>query len=155
MIAGLTLLVPTIFALGLRVRREPPRVEPLVGEIAAAAPDPSQVLSRQFQDSGSNLAVRVSLVRPEPASRDRDLVVELLRDPRRPELLVYWSADFDDSQEGLPADARLLGSVAGTRPSRMRLPDGMPVDAGYLVFYSLAQSEVVGGLKLRLDGAAP
>ena len=155
MIAGLALVVPTIFALGLRVRREPPRVEALPSEIAASEPDPSQVLSRQFQDSGSGLAVRLSVVRRGPGSADRDLVIEMLRDPQRPELLVYWAGNLDDSQDGLPADAYLLGNVVGTTPSRMRLPVEMQVDEGYLVFYSLTQGEVVEGLKLRMDDESP
>ncbi len=93
----------------------------------------------------------IALVIPSP-----DPLLELtpLEDLRRPDMLVYWSR-ATSPQRGAsspPADARLLGSLAGTQRSVYQLPHEARRHDGWLVLYSLAHREVIAIAQLTALG---
>jgi hypothetical protein len=58
-----------------------------------------------------------------------------------PDLLIYWMADEPDLA-ALPANARLLGSLASARSEPLHVPPDSRT-RGYVILYSLAWQKVV------------
>ena len=65
------------------------------------------------------------------------------RDPMRPDVLVY-ACRASGRSEGLPADARLLGTLAGVQPRRFALPADLQPAECVVMLYSLGHGEVIG-----------
>ncbi len=74
------------------------------------------------------------------------LVIGPHRDPGHADVLVYWSATEPDKQ-ALPANATLLGSLAGTTTKTFPLPPEASATSGFVTLYSLATREVIGTAK--------
>ena len=69
----------------------------------------------------------------------------LLRDLAKADVLVYWAAGNEAAVEGLPDNARLLGTLSSRAP--LPIPADVRGEAGRFVLYSLADHEVVAASK--------
>jgi hypothetical protein len=70
-----------------------------------------------------------------------------------PAVLVYWSPAAATEKE-LPAEAFLLGSLAGTRARAFDLPAAALGRDGWLVLYSLGHQQVLDAAALAAVGEA-
>lgn len=71
-----------------------------------------------------------------------------IEDPRRPDVIVYWSSD-SEIREVVPADSHLLGRLAGVQLRRFLLPPAAATQPGSLYFYSLGHQELVDAAALK------
>jgi hypothetical protein len=78
----------------------------------------------------------------EPAA----VQVTPVEDPAIPDLLLYWGPTAGDGA-ALPADATLLGTMRGSLPQTMALPEAGP-RGGYLVLYSMGWGRVMSATPL-------
>lgn len=60
----------------------------------------------------------------------------------KPDVLAYLCATAPEGKD-LPVDAILLGSVSGSSGNRLALPSSMPIEARFVVLYSLGHQEVI------------
>ncbi len=139
----LAVVVPILYVLALAARPRPP-----IAELPAAlAGSVDGELVRETEDLFGDHPVTTRVRRG-----DGGWQVEL--EPAavivRPEVLVYWSASA--AGESLPAEAFLLGSLAGVRARVFDLPTAALGRDGWLVLYSLGHQEVVGAAELAAVG---
>ena len=149
----LWLLLPAAYGVGLVVRPEDP-----VGQVSAAVRPELGGLSyedgwRFVQlENGSELAMR-SIESAQGFVTHVELQPET--DLKRPDVLVYWSREAAIGAAGLPGDAVLLGSLAGTERRRYPLPSGVAWGEGALVLYSLGHQELLSVTFLAAKIADP
>ncbi len=136
----LALALPVGVVAALRARPD----FPIDANVRPAAP---HVLGRGTTAAVTALGVELHL------ALDRDsLLIEALDDPKVPDLLIYWSAQAP-APGALPADARLLGELPGTRLSAFPCPPesrppGASTLTGSLYFYDLGHATLLGALAL-------
>jgi hypothetical protein len=112
--ALLTAALPAVFVAGLAARRPPAPAERVSDRISLMLASGTEVVADARELWGAAVDA------PDP--------------------LVYW---IEDSPPGnsLPANARLLGSLAFARRAHLEVPAGS--GRGYLILYSLAWRKVV------------
>ncbi len=149
MLAVLAVVVPALALAALAARRSPALMAPPPTSLTGDTLELHRVLStREGLFPGFDLVARV-LADSVPVSR---LAVELhpIRDPERPDLLVYWAPGRGDST--LPVDATLLGALDGTRPRRLPLPPAALATDGTLILYSPASGRALAVASLPIQG---
>jgi len=147
---GLAVALPVLFAAALAVRRP----VPAIARLPFAVVPPRLAGSSRVHDTGTGLALRLTFPVTAPGARAGRVALELLRDPRTPDLLAYWSpAAGSVGDSSLPDDARLLGAIVGRGPTVFELPE--PAAGGHLVLYSLAHRTLVDTLELGPSGEPP
>lgn len=167
---ALVVLLPPAVGLGLLARKPLPesalpglearaalgleaRAPAALGLDALAAPEPAPPRpAAPPSGSGSaregGLSLRWALWREVPAG-GATLELAALEDPHLPELLVYLArapAPSAAPARALPADARLLGRLAGTAPLRVHL--ALAPEPAQLLLYSLGHAELVARVAL-------
>ncbi|MBE9030273.1 hypothetical protein IQ266_11075 [filamentous cyanobacterium LEGE 11480] len=70
---------------------------------------------------------------------------------RQPDVLLYWLAGKSAAPDTLPANALLLGSLAGQSRREFTIPAAMQGKAGNLLIYSQAKDTVLSVLPLAAD----
>lgn len=146
----ISLLAPAAvvtLAAAIAVRRAVP-VNPVPGSLATPLPAGAPGTRRLVREAGLTLELRLSS--PSPGGRAVELTP--LVEPHTADLLVYWSAG--PATAALPADAVLLGPLAGLQPVRYLLPQGAGGTAGRLFLYTTADGRVLSQLDLA-SGEAP
>lgn len=138
MTGTLAVLVPVGFALAIAARPDLPR-DPYVDADRPPADMGGGVPAGSTVWEVEALSLRVALAPGSPAV----LLLLPYEDPRRADVLVYWSPTGAARSEGIPGGARLLGTLAGARPRRLAFEgvEGRP--AGTLLFYSLAEQDLL------------
>jgi hypothetical protein len=132
----LALLVPPAFAAALAWR---PALPPPSAIPAALRTEPgADALAWERDDLWPELPIRTRLL-----TGGSGPVVELvpLRDPMKPDVLIYWAAE--GTADRVPDGARLLGRLSGVEPRRLVLPPAAQERAGRLYLYSLGHGELV------------
>ncbi len=145
----LAVVLPVIFFAALTTRRTPP----VVASVPTALTDPT-LATWVAHDSAEaqvlEVPIRIRLLAPSATTRGplTRLGVELepVRAMGRPDVLVYWTASMPPSNEALPSDAFLLGSIGGAKPRRFELPQPALQARGSLIIYSAAHREILGTL---------
>ncbi len=133
---ALAAALPAVFAVGLAARRPETPANPAVAWDGKAV--------RWLGRSAFRLANTEAGIR---RSADGAWVeISTPRDLLEPDLLAYWSPAASHAGV-LPADGRLIGTIAGRR---MRLPDAARSSPGCVSVYSLAHESVVGTVQLSL-----
>ncbi len=129
-------------AAAIAVRRAVP-VNPVPGALATPLPPGAPGMDRRLvREAGLTLELR--LLSPSPGRRAVELTP--LVEPHTADLLVYWSAG--PAIAALPADAVLLGPLAGLDPVRYLLPQSAGGPAGRLFLYTTAGDRVLGQINL-------
>lgn len=148
----LAVVVPVLYVVALAARPDHPAAPPLPAELDR--PMPGQVESEEADLFEHPITTRIRTGRDAVA--DAAWWVELSpREPlAKPEVLVYWSAAPSGGGQ-LPADAYLLGALAGTRARAYALPVEALGRPGRLWLYSLGHQEVVGSAELQAIGTPP
>jgi hypothetical protein len=139
--ACLALLAPAGLFLGVLARRPMPTAAKLPRELASEPAAPPGAGRTGTLEAGG---VRVAL-RAWDAEGGR--VLELLpeEDVQEPDVLVYWTPGDPGADGPPPADARLVGSLAGAHARRCALPAG---SGGSVVLYSLGHRERLGAARV-------
>jgi len=149
----LALVLPALVVTGLLARRDTPgMVEPDPWR-AGAGPAPDGELRRIVSWEGGTLMATFAAAQADSAPQVR---IEMIDEPQRPELLVYWVSGVTGSPPTLPDGARLLGALAGRRPVTLKLPADPDGSRGRLIVYSPTQNEIVTSVDASPgDGGAP
>ena len=135
MLALLAIIVPVVLLAALKVRPAVSLMESIPEVFVRVPPERGPA----WRDLTPDLPARVR-IRPEKDGRKLDY--HPVDDPERPDLLLYWSASPFVGSAKLPADAILLGPLAGAQARSFSLEDEIE-GAGHLMVYSLAHAEVV------------
>ncbi len=147
MTATLALAVPVLYVVALAARPDEP-----VAELPAALAEPPA--GEVDKDLGELFTDPRVVVRSRSDGSDWWIELDPARPIARPEVLVYWSRSSATAGR-LPADAYLLGSLAGDRARAFTVPAGALGRAGSLVLYSLGAQEVIAATRLPALGWAP
>ncbi len=146
--AALAVALPVAYVVALAARPDEPVVDKLPPALAPAVAGPV--------DADLGLLIED----PPLAARTRGegsrwwLELEPVSAVVRPEVLVYWSPSPAKAGR-LPADAYLMGGLAGARARAFELPAAALGNAGTLVLYSLGHQETVASAHLPPIGYAP
>ncbi|MEM7586764.1 MAG: hypothetical protein AAF560_25465 [Acidobacteriota bacterium] len=125
-----------------------------------AAPRTSELPAARVEPAGEVVAEYDDLFRHPITTRVRSSAAgwQLELTPSqplaKPEVLVYWTSEGETGGPGLPADAFLLGALAGARPRTMTLPAAAQGRPGQLLLYSLGHQEIVDSGTLPAHGDA-
>lgn len=151
LIAALALVGPVVFIVGLRSRMPVPVMETLPFGMAEPAVtgrvDTVRIGESWFaltigrRPGTGEAALRLVPVRDSLSERADAAVAA-------PDVLVYWSEQPVD--EALPEGAWLLGPLRGERPAAFRVPVSLEGADGFLVLYSLAHRQLLGGIAVTL-----
>lgn len=136
--AVLGVLLPSLFVLGVAMRRAVPRPETLPLELSPQTVT-FTATGYEREDLFAKSPVRVRLFRQQES---RVLAVELSasKDFLKPDLMVYWSGASPTASEKLPSEAKLLGAFVTTA---LVLPPEASTMDGRLILFSLANQEIV------------
>jgi hypothetical protein len=137
MMASLAVVVPVVFLAALAARTAPPRMDPV----------PQGSAQRPPADGPDWLALEPAL--PARIRYRRDATRFFLdwfpaKDLQRPDALLYWSRLVPVGVSTLPADAVLLGAVAGSQPRSFGVSEDVATTSGFLLLYSLGHGENLG-----------
>lgn len=146
--AVLALALPVGIGAALWARAPVPRVQQLWELDAPAAGAPVAELPGAW----GVLPIRTRLLR-SPSSKELALELWPARDLRRPDVLVYGSAEAAPPGASLPDSAYLLGALAGDRPRRFTLPSQLARSGGWLHLYSLGHQERIASARLPATGS--
>jgi hypothetical protein len=141
MVAALAVLIPAGYACGLLARRPPAEVERLPGALLPLSAE-AVVPGLERDDLWPDLAIRTRTGRIAGGQR-RIVELEPRDDPRLPDLLVYWAGDLPGGPGELPPSSILLGTLPGSRSTRLELPPEAADGDGRLLLYSLAHRRIV------------
>lgn len=122
------------------------RSQPVVSTLPATFYKPNLKTRSVFGSVVTIGPIETLLTRVKEDGKDF-LVIGPHGDPGRPDVLVYWSATEPDKQT-FPANATLLGSLAGTTLRTFPLPPSASGTSGFVTLYSLATREVIGTAKV-------
>jgi hypothetical protein len=147
----LAVALPVLFALGLAARRGPRTEAPPAALLPPPAAEP--VHATDLGALWPDFAVGAELG-TDPADPGRLLLRLIPGAPvEAPDLLVYWAA-APAAAGRLPADAVLLGALAGTAPASYPLPAGA-AHGGRLILYSLGWGRLLATAPLKRPGSVP
>ena len=149
-IAGLAVVLPVVFALGLAARRPNP-----VSTLPAALAPPASALvgGRSLGRLWPGLEIEARVGR-DPADPARPVLLLIpASPPEAPDLLVYWAPEGATASPTLAPGAVLVGSLAGTAPQAFQLPAEAAAESGSAVLYSLAWGRVVAAATLPAAAA--
>ena len=150
MTAALALAVPALYVLALSGRPPEPVAETLPSALAGDPP-PGEVVN----EYGALFIGQAVAVRLRGGGSPWWIELEPREPVTRPEVLVYWTPETPAVADRLPADAFLLGALAGRRTLAFALPEDALGRAGQLVLYSLGHQEVVASAPLPAIGEPP
>jgi len=138
MVCALGVVLPIAFAAGIAARKPVPVTAALSSQLAGNARDFGKVVLTKT-DIWPGQRIITSLRRDAAGS----VAVELMfQDLVRPDVLLYWASGKDGtSGDGLPENARLLGTLSTGAP--LPVPAVARGEAGRFILYSLADHEVV------------
>lgn len=140
MVIVLGVFLPVAFAVGIAARKPVPGMTSLPKELVAS-PQKFTVTEWERADLFTKTPILVRLLRESAGAGRFAVEFSSAKDFVRPDLIVYWVAGSPNVTDTLPDNARLLGvfnsSVA------LSLPTDTASGSGVLVFYSLADQEVV------------
>jgi hypothetical protein len=143
---ALAVAVPVLYVLALAARTEPPAVE----LPPALAEDAFGDVLREMDDLFAEHAVATRVRR---GSGGFQVELEPATAIVAPEVLVYWSPSAAMGDK-MPAEAFLLGSLAGTRARAFALPAAALGRDGWLLLYSLGHQQVLDAGALAAVGEA-
>lgn len=118
------------------------RSQPVVSKLPETFYKPNLKTREVFGNVVVIGTIKIMLARFKEEGKDF-LVIGPHSDPGRADVLVYWSATEPDKQT-FPANATLLGSLAGTTTRTFPLPPAASGTSGFVTLYSLATREVIG-----------
>jgi ABC-type nitrate/sulfonate/bicarbonate transport system substrate-binding protein len=137
MVAVIGVLLPVAFATGIAARKPAPIVTTLP---AALGTTTHSIETIEWQSGAfTKSPVKVGWLRATAGAGLSSVVFSAPKDFVKPDLIVYWVPGSPTLADGLPDDARLLGSFH----SSVELPSQATSVTGVLVLYSLADQEVV------------
>jgi hypothetical protein len=131
----LAVVLPVLLLAILGGRRGPPlSSSPPVPRLAKTGARQLVLLSRPL--------LRAELLPGDSGGTPSRIGVWPADDPAIPDLLAYWSPDRGNGHQ-LPDSAILLGSLTGSRPRMLVVPETASLRRGYLVLLSLARHRIV------------
>ncbi|MCP3957651.1 MAG: hypothetical protein GY719_07330 [bacterium] len=151
MTVTLALAVPVLYVAALAVRPDEPAPRELPATLAGAGSRPGQPVT-ELGDLFADPRIAVTTSR---GGGHWWLWFEPAAPVTRPETLVYWAPSAPDLASGVPDDAYLLGTLAGSRRRAFALPASVWGRAGWLVLYSLGHQEAFATAELPPVGGRP
>ena len=134
----LGLVLPTLLAVGLIVRRPLPLADLKTHHSQARGP------IRQSDHLWTKHAIHSVFLSDTSDPTSVQVVLEPLDDLSAPDPLVYWSRELSGSDR-LPTNAVLLGAFENGKPLRLRESNAK----GFLILYSLAHQSIVDTASLE------
>jgi len=138
-VIAMGVVLPVVFTLGVAARKPAPTVPSLLTE-PAGVHFSSATTVWDRSDLFAKAAIQVRLLRENRSSDRFALRLSAARDFAKPDLIVYWVAETSKVAGSLPDNALLLGVF---HSDFLLLPTEAAAQAGLLVLYSLANSEIV------------
>lgn len=136
-VGSLALLLPPAFVAGVAARPHPARVASLPAALLLDGSKTAGSESWSRTDLWPGHVIRTDFLRSTASS---SLRIDI-REPPRPDTLLYWAAGPPGPVERLPASAILLGGL--DRATALPIPPSALGYPGHLLLYSLADREVV------------
>ena len=141
MVCTLGVVLPITFVAGIAARRALPVVASVPGEFVGKGANFGEIVWTKT-DLWPEHRIITSLRRDGVGS----MAIELMfQDLVKPDVLVYWVPGKENTGDGLPDNARLLGALANR--TTLSLPSDMHGEVGRFLLYSLAEHEVVATSK--------
>lgn len=140
MIVVLGVFLPLALAVGIAARKPVPGMTSLPKELVAS-PREFAVTEWERADLFTKTPIHVRLLRESAGVGPFAVGFSAAKDFVKPDLIVYWVAGISNITETVPDNARLLGGFSSSIP--LALPVEAAVSSGVLVFYSLADHEIV------------
>ena len=149
-VIAMSVLLPTLFTLGVGARKPAPTVPSLPAEPAALQFGSATTVWDRW-DLFAKTAIQVRLLREDNGSGRFAMRLSAAKDFVKPDLLFYWTAQSSKITNTIPDDAVLLGAF---NSASLWLPAKATTESGVLVLYSLANDEIVEISKpVRLDAS--
>ncbi len=137
LITLVAVITPIVFAAALVTRPQAVTMENLPAQANDSVANMTQLMSRTINLDGSTVSARIL------QNSQGELTVQFIPAPGEAvggaDVLVYWQSNNTDS-DGVPPEANLLGTLAGTQTRVFTLPGNKA--SGQLMFYSLAHKRM-------------
>ena len=140
MIVGLGVFLPLAFAAGIVARKPVPGMTSLPKELAVSLRE-FAVTEWERADLFTKTPIQVRLLRERTGVGRFAVGFSAPKNFAKPDLIVYWVAGISNLTETVPDTARLLGAFHSSSP--LPLPVEAVASSGMLVFYSLADHEIL------------
>ena len=152
MTRSLAVGLPLLFLVAVFARQEAPQMPALPQAVDPSGTGQEQPGALRWESDAVLTHVPAGLRVYDAASSRFGGALEIapLADPRRPDVLVYWSSRAE-VEDRVPEDSHLLGRLAGVQPRRFLLPPAAANRGGSLYLYSLGHQELLDAAPLRGD----
>ena len=140
MIPSVALVSIPLVVVGL-LTRQPDPVQAELPEILRGLTAPTGAPDLDIEVGFASLAAHARVWQAEADGEGPILELTPSVDPRRPDVLAYWTGAEDAARPG--PEAQLLGRLAGTRSRTFQLPAEASTGTGSLLLFSLAHDDVV------------